>query len=457
MRIARRPTASLLAAASLTLAGVACDAGPTPPDEPATRTAAGTVPSTDTPDTPVEARDDAPTDLRASQVAAEDRQSDTQLARLRELGDDPNAPNAAVDAWKAFRVLAVAGTPDDESALIDEANDNVALDPARADRLLTVYGDALAPLHRAAETDRVDWGLDRTEGPNLLLRHLNGSRQAVSLLAVEAERAFARGEPQAGVNALLDGLAFAQHVARSATGDDADSYVIPLLVANGSDRLLADALARHLPAAWPDLSAETRDRVRSAADAIPGRDAFAAATRSQGRASADWVRAGGPNPQVLENTNARGGQPFAEADHDAMAETLDDPAARAREADAIVALAGAEADWVALPPADRDAARPALDARYHAASPLAGALVGFEPSPRVGDAADRSAVLGTMLRTGIAAVASGDAPAAVAASRDPAGDGPLEYEDLGGGSFRLASDLAGRDGQPVSLAFGAAE
>src|SRR5947209_4020895 len=151
-------------------------------------------------------------------------------------GAEPNlGANAALKYWLAFANMNF----DKEQEKILEEWNKVPLD-VKADKLLDNARPMLLQLHRGAQIERCDWGLDYEDGVGMLLPHLAKARNLTRVAALDIRRELARQNGPGAVQTGLDALTMARHT-------NSDFTLISILVRIVNEATVFEALATGLP------------------------------------------------------------------------------------------------------------------------------------------------------------------------------------------------------------------
>jgi hypothetical protein len=154
------------------------------------------------------------------------------LSAAPALADGSDASgNAAVKYWQAFGLLPRCDK-DQEKLLQDW--DKVPLDQATV-QLVEAGKGTLLYLHRGAALPRCDWQLDLSDGPMLLMPHLECARNTARLACLRARWKFHEGKPQEAVEDVAAVLTLARH-----TGND--GTMISILVSFAIERMAIHAV-----------------------------------------------------------------------------------------------------------------------------------------------------------------------------------------------------------------------
>jgi hypothetical protein len=152
--------------------------------------------------------------------------------------ETPASSNAALGYWRAFSLVSAPEADDAVWTKADEIAKGKAAwgDPGVA-ALVDKNAGAYFELHKASLRPSCDFGLAYEDGFEMLLPHLAKARQLSTLNLLRAARVEAAGSGEEAVEAWLDGLRMARHLA-------SDPVLISQLVANLVFTQHLDALIR---------------------------------------------------------------------------------------------------------------------------------------------------------------------------------------------------------------------
>jgi hypothetical protein len=352
-----------------------------------------------------------------------------------------NGANAALNYWQAFAFLPAL---DKGQEKLLEGWNKVPLDAA-ARELIGKYRMSRAYLHRGAKSPRCDWGEAYEDGIRMLLPHLPKSVTLARLAALNARHEFAQGQWAAGAEDVAALLGLARHL-------EMDRIMIANLVGPRIEAMAIEAAAPYLPelrSALPAATSAVLDAPSTGAT-LPEMvlmekqigpiwligELKAAERRQEGSWQGVWN-------EIFEAPNEGGANPDREAAR--AVKTLDQALKSLEDA---LPWYDRMAEVAALPREGFDKQYPELLSRAKAASPVGGLLL---PSlDRMVEVRRRAQAQRLLLKAAMAVVQGG--PEKLKDVKDPFGDGPFEYRDLGKG-FELKSKLIFR-GQPVTLTAG---
>src|SRR5262245_26817054 len=182
-------------------------------------------------------------------------------------------PNAALKYWLAFANMKY---DKDQEKIIEDWN-KVPLD-AKVDKLLDNSRVHLLQMHRGAQIEPCDWGLDYSDGVNMLLPHLGKARNLTRVAALDIRREFARGNGRGAVQTGLDALVMARHV-------NSDYTLISILVRIVNEATIFEALATGLP----KVDAASLTKLAAALDAPRGGGSVVESIKAEKELMARWM------------------------------------------------------------------------------------------------------------------------------------------------------------------------
>lgn len=341
--------------------------------------------------------------------------------------------NAAIKYWQAFALLPPLDK--DQEKLLQEWN-KAPLDPAA---LALIEGSRASReyLQRGASLDRCDWSLDYGDGIRLLLPHLSKSLTLARLTALHARQEFKQGHGKAGWQDVTALLKLARHV-----------EMTPIMIANlVGYRIEATAIE----AAAPYLSGLKSALPPSAAAVLDGLPAGATLQQlvlmekqigplwliqemkeAEQRKKGSWQDVWNGVFQSMEGTD-RDAVPPVKTFEQAV-KLMDD----------LLPLNERLAKLAALPWKEFDREYPEF-VKMKAHNPLGGFLL--PTVDKYVEVQRRTQAQLALFKAALAVVQDG--PDALKGTKDPFGEGPFEYRELGNG-FELKSKLLFK-GQPVML------
>src|SRR5262245_2562587 len=352
-------------------------------------------------------------------------------------------PNAALKYWLAFANM---NYDKDQEKILEEWN-KVPLD-AKTDKLLDNSRPHLLQMHRGAQIDRCDWGLDYEDGVSMLLPHLAKARNLTRIAALDIRREFARGNSAAAVQTGLDALAMARHT-------NADFTLISILVRIVNEATLFEALGAGLP----KTDAASLTKLAAALDAPRGGGTVSESIKGEKEFMAKWLI------RKLKEAESRKAGSYKEVFHEVLgigiSENPQDKARTQRVIDAgdtfekavkmlddLMPVYDELVRIYALPAKEFDAQYPAYHKQTAEANPAAALLM--PALEKVAASERRNRTQRALFRAAISIVQGGADK--VKETMDPFGDGPFEYRAFDGG-FELKSKYVYK-GQPVTLTVG---
>jgi hypothetical protein len=182
--------------------------------------------------------------------------------------------NAALQYWPGFEFM--PKTDADEKII--ENWDHAPLDDATA--LVLEHGQkSLNYLHSGASIPDCDWGLDLSQGPNLLLPYLNKCRELTQLACIQLRFYFQKKRSMAAVDDACDLLALAHHAAQH------NPILISILVQNNMERITIETLGAHLN----ELDGESLKYLTQRLDQLPRSATLEEAVKLESELDVQWV------------------------------------------------------------------------------------------------------------------------------------------------------------------------
>jgi hypothetical protein len=341
------------------------------------------------------------------------------------------ATNAALQYWQAFSQMP---TPSEAQKKLVEDLTSDPRDP-EAEKLLAASQTSLMYLHRGAALARCDWGLEYNDGISMLMPHLAKARDLARLAALDARRAFQRGNWKAARRDATSIMVLARHIGR-------DPVMINLLVRVGLEGLVVDVVAPYVP----DLKASYADATTMFA-AMPPAPTLEQSILFEKKWFAGWIV---PKLQQEEQRRKGAGMELWKKFLDADAPDAVKNVARIEDVYQLIEegipVYDDLARLTALPNDQFDAQYPAFKQKIKAEKPVAALLL---PSiEMLRSKVQRNDARMGMVLAAIAVVESG--PEKLKEIKSPLG--PYEYRALDKG-FELRSKLI-YEGQPVTLTVG---
>jgi len=158
--------------------------------------------------------------------------------------------NAALVYWQAFALmpkLTDSKTAGQRAEAIDYQGIDKPVDE-ESQKFLDQWASkySLRMLHRGAEIDRCDWGLDlRRDGGELVLPHVDNARHLMRLSLLRARNHFDHGRYVEGIDDAIATMRLARHVGR-------DDVTVSLLGSYSIEHLAAFVVAAYLPKMPPE-------------------------------------------------------------------------------------------------------------------------------------------------------------------------------------------------------------
>ncbi|MEI8382854.1 MAG: hypothetical protein WCJ09_22225 [Planctomycetota bacterium] len=185
--------------------------------------------------------------------------------------------NAAVIYWQAFAVMPTL-TEEERAAFEAAVKDHRSKVTPELTPVVTRFQNALKEMRRGTKATDCDWELDYSEGPHLLLPHLQKARELARAATLRARIRFAAGEVDAAVDDVLATLILGRHCGRN-------PIVIGVLVNIALEKLGIDVLAEHLPM----LSAKQLDGVTNSLANLPPMASIAECMKTEGESFCGWI------------------------------------------------------------------------------------------------------------------------------------------------------------------------
>ena len=182
--------------------------------------------------------------------------------------------NPALIYWKEFLVM--AGNPNNDE--VEPNHDKPAID-SEYEKVVQAYDEHFRRLAKARQmTVPCDWGGDNTEGPSLLLPHLEHAKRTSQIARLRVRYYLEKGRPDKAVEDLLTAFTLARHVGQ-------ELYLINVLVEIAMNGILLDAIAEsfHL---FPD---DTLKQLESGLKRLPKGGSVASTIRMERNFMAGWM------------------------------------------------------------------------------------------------------------------------------------------------------------------------
>jgi hypothetical protein len=351
--------------------------------------------------------------------------------------------NAALKYWQAFANLNF----DKEQEKILETWSKAPLDAA-ADKLLDNSSVMLRQMHRGAQLNDCNWGLDFEDGPGMILPHLGKARTLTRVAALSARREFARKNSGAAIDVALDAFTMARHC-------NTDFTLISTLVRYADEITIFEALAPHLPS----LDAKQLERLAAALDAPLGGYTISDSIVAEKRYMAEWLirklkeaeaNKSGTYREVLESLIGPAESKEVAAANERLMKTVDSFAKAIKLTEDLLPMYDELARLYSLPAKEFDVKYPPFDKEAKGGNAMAALLL--PAINNVAAAQRRNQTQRALFRAAIDIVHGGSEKAK--ATKDPFGDGPFYYRAFEGG-FELKSKFQFK-GNPVTLTVGQA-
>jgi hypothetical protein len=351
------------------------------------------------------------------------------------------ATNAALKYWLAYVNM---NFDKEQEKLLDNWN-KAPLDAA-ADKILDNSKNILQQMHRGAQIERCDWGLDYEDGPGMLLPHLGKARLLTKVAALHMRRDFARKNAPAAVQTAVDALTMARHC-------NSDFTLISLLVRFVDELTIFDALAPQLP----KLDAASLTKLATALDAPVGGYTVSDSLIGEKKYMAGWLvrklkeaeaQKAGSYKSVFEAVLGPQESKEEESRTKAAIEAADTFEKAVKMVESLYPVYDELARLYALQPKEFDAKYPEYDRRIKADNQMAALLL--PGLSKVSASQRRNQAQRALMRAAISIVQGG--PEKAKETRDPFGDGTFEYRPFEGG-FELKSKFQFKDA-PVTLLVG---
>ena len=151
--------------------------------------------------------------------------------------------NAALVYWQAFALL--PAVDQDREQLVKEAA-TVKLDQ-RTEELVQASKNALVCMRRATSIPELDWGLEYSAGPHMLMPHLSKARQLARYACLHARQQLADGNPEGALQTIHNTFVLARRI--GADGVEGKTRMLMTEAGVAADRIDAivgatDALAK---------------------------------------------------------------------------------------------------------------------------------------------------------------------------------------------------------------------
>jgi hypothetical protein len=353
-------------------------------------------------------------------------------------------PNAALKYWLAFANM---NYDKDQEKIIEDWN-KVPLD-AKTDKLLDNARVFLLQMHRGAQIEHCDWGLDYSDGVSMLLPHLGKARNLTRVAALDIRRELVRGNGPGAVQTGLDALTMARHT-------NSDFTLISILVRIVNEATIFEALAAGLP----KLDAASLTKLAAFLDAPRGGGTVPESIKGEKEFMARWLirklqeaeeKKAGSYKEVLHAVLVPSEAPEDKARTQRVLEAGDTYEKAIKLLENLMPVYDELVRIYSLPAKEFDSQYPAYAEKAKAANPAAELLM--PALEKVAASERRNQTQRALFRAAIKIVQGGLDK--VKETMDPFGDGPFEYRAIDGG-FELKSKFKFKD-QPVTLTVGPAK
>jgi hypothetical protein len=172
------------------------------------------------------------------------------------------------------------GLTPDEKQRIAVATSNLSHElPEDLLPILEQYTIALDQLQRAIAVPHCDWDLDTSDGPLMLLTHLQKARELSFAVSLVAKKRFESGDVQGGINLLHATMKLARDASRP-------PLLISFLVGTVIERNAIDVLAQYLQ----EMSVEEHERIREMMKSLPASPSFVDCMHCEQQMLAPWLK-----------------------------------------------------------------------------------------------------------------------------------------------------------------------
>jgi hypothetical protein len=353
-------------------------------------------------------------------------------------GPEPRVEaNAAMKYWQAFALLPQFNN--EEQKTFEDGN-KASLQSI--EKLVEKSRNSLRYLHRGMKIRQCDWSLDYEDGIELLMPHLQKSRDLCRLACFRARIEFDRGNSKGAVDDALAALTLARQAGRE-----------PILICNlvewAIETNVIETLAANLPKADAACILELTRRLAE----LPPGATVKNSIKGEARLFYPYVK------KMVQEMAAKDREGWFTKFKGLLAPNEDPILVQKLEAmgpqevlKQVEDLSASYAEMARLVDLPRDQFSMQWDRfeeKTKAANPLAAMLL---PAMRkVMAAEDRSLARWALLKAAIAVVQGGKGK--LGDYPDPFGKGPFLYQEIPGG-FVLKSKLAQADNKPVQLTVG---
>ena len=186
-------------------------------------------------------------------------------------------PNAALVYWQAFAVMPTL-TDDERKAFEAAVKDPRSKVTPELEPVVSRFKSSLKEMHRGTKVTACDWQLDYSEGPHLMLPHLQKARELARAAILRARLRFATGEVDAAIDDVMATLIMGRHCGR-------EPLMIGVLVNFAIEKVSFDVLAEHLPM----LSPKQLDGVTNAVAKLPPMASLVDCVKTEGESFGGWI------------------------------------------------------------------------------------------------------------------------------------------------------------------------
>lgn len=160
-------------------------------------------------------------------------------AQLTAQESNPRDWNAAVNYWQAFGLMPEWNEEEKKlrESLPEESSGSL---PSGVKELTERSGAALAALELATRVEKCDWQLDISQGPMLMLPHVQKARELARQSDLRARYRFSQGDSAGGVDDIRASLHLSRAIGK-------DQILISMLVQVAIERGAMNVAAAYLP------------------------------------------------------------------------------------------------------------------------------------------------------------------------------------------------------------------
>ncbi len=191
-------------------------------------------------------------------------------------GDDRTDINPALRYWEAFMMVQHVPQSDRDYLATNEWRGQPL--PAKFGELVSGYNQEFRLMRAATHsTTPCDWGLDLSEGPELLLPHLAVAKNAAQMARLRVMWDLQNGRPGEARDDMLATLTLARNVST-------DGTLISVLVQIAMENILLSTVAEN----YYQIPPETLKQLADGFEAAPPRGTMAKAAATGERSFYDW-------------------------------------------------------------------------------------------------------------------------------------------------------------------------